>query len=70
MSSADIVGCWAIRRANLPPEEKRWMIAQATDGEAGGRLMQTNDFQLIRWFHEHGVPQVVHFERDPYVGPV
>ncbi len=48
----------AILRANLPREEKERLI-KAVDGLTIHDFVRTNDFSLLKWFHDRGVPQVV-----------
>jgi hypothetical protein len=49
----------AILRSSLPYAEKRQKIEEAKrlDSES---LYTSQDFRLIKWFHDNGVPQVVH----------
>ena len=30
------------------------------------QMAETEDYSLIRWFHEHGVPQVVAFDHEVF----
>ena len=35
-----------------------------------GYLRETFDFSLLKWFHEHGIPQVIQTTREMYKSPV
>jgi hypothetical protein len=37
--------------------KERWLARCAA--HAGGTVTRTQDYTLVRWFHEHGIPQVV-----------
>lgn len=48
----------AILRSSLDRREKQAMIEKAKHLDAGS-LWKSNDFSVIKWFHDNGVPQVV-----------
>ena len=52
----------AIMRSGLPWDERRQLIEKAKDLTAD-TLYKSLDFSLIKWFHDHGVPQVVQMDR-------
>ena len=52
----------AILRSSLPRTTKQEMIDRTSHLDAV-TLYENHDLSLIRWFHEHGVPQVVQFDR-------
>ncbi|MBO0697668.1 MAG: hypothetical protein J2P46_04690 [Zavarzinella sp.] len=47
-----------ILSARLPKEEKDRMVA-AVNGLTIHTFVTTDDFSLLRWFHEQGIPQVI-----------
>jgi hypothetical protein len=51
----------AILRSSLNRREKQEMIEKAKHLDAGG-LWKSNDFSVIKWFHDNGVPQVVQLQ--------
>lgn len=59
----------AILQSDLSRDEKRQMIEEATQMTMA-RLAETDDFSLVRWFHNNGVPQVIHTDAELYVPPV
>ncbi|MHB0958244.1 MAG: hypothetical protein ACYC0X_12260 [Pirellulaceae bacterium] len=54
-----------LRRSSLPWCEKEPLLAQATSWDAW-KLYDSQDFSLIRWFHDNGVPQVVQIRREVF----
>lgn len=47
-----------IRRSDLPPAEKRDLLRRAAN-LSHEQLYAGDGLEVIRWFHEHGVPQVI-----------
>lgn len=58
----------AILQSDLSWPEKRELIDQARD-LTSKILYDSQDLSPIKWFHDHGVPQVVHLDR-PTFAPV
>jgi hypothetical protein len=50
-------------RSSLPRLEKQSLLQQVRDLNAH-KLYESNDMSLIKWFHDHGVPQVVQLDRE------
>jgi hypothetical protein len=48
----------AIAQSDLPRDEKTRLLRQATEINLD-EIKLNQDFGLIKWFHDHGVPQVV-----------
>jgi hypothetical protein len=48
----------AILSSGLPQQEKTRLI-QEVKGLTIQRFVRTGDFAILKWFHEHGVPQVI-----------
>jgi hypothetical protein len=49
----------ALMASSLSQDDKDRLAAVATDGGAAISLRDKGDFSALRWFHEHGVPQVI-----------
>jgi hypothetical protein len=47
-----------LSRSSLPPAVKEAM-RQQVGGLTYKRLIETEDFSVLKWFHYNGVPQVV-----------
>jgi hypothetical protein len=47
-----------LRQASLDPGVKERLLA-ACEEQTYSQLIETGDFRLIRWFHTHGIPQVI-----------
>jgi hypothetical protein len=47
-----------IRRSGLPRRERLRMRSQV-NALNFRQLLTDRDFSLLRWFHEHGIPQVI-----------
>ena len=47
-----------LRQASLAPGVKERLL-QTCEALSYTRLIETGDFALIRWFHTHGIPQVI-----------
>lgn len=56
----------AVLRANLPRTQRDALIRDATNNSATEVVVNDNP-ATIKWFHEHGVPQVVQMKRDVFV---
>jgi hypothetical protein len=56
----------AILRHAKGAEEKRRLIEMATKLDAH-QLLESQDLSLIKWFHDHGVPQVVQLDQPVFV---
>ena len=48
----------ALLKASLAPGVKERMVAQC-QGLSFTQMQSTQDFSLLRWFHRHGIPQVI-----------
>ena len=57
--------CATLARLCLPRHEKERMKS-GVDGLTWRRLVECNDFSLLRWFHDHGVPQVVALDHEVF----
>ncbi len=57
-----------IEQSGLPPDEISRMKAQVDrlEKQSMKRLVDEGDYSLLRWFHQNGIPQVVHFEHDVF----
>ena len=58
----------ALFRASLDAAVKQRMLAQCEELSAD-RLARTLDLSLVRWFHQHGIPQVMPEPPDLFVYP-
>ena len=58
----------ALLRASLDAGVKQRMLAQCEELSAE-RLAHTRDVSLVRWFHQHGIPQVMPEPPDLFVYP-
>jgi hypothetical protein len=54
-----------IMRSALPGAARREMV-EAAGRLTWGALGASRDFSLVRWFYDHGVPQVVRIEREVF----
>ena len=52
-----------LSQARISASTKARLLAQCQDSSFE-RLCQSMDFTVLRWFHEHGIPQVI-----PYATP-
>lgn len=52
----------ALRRSRLPEEKKR-RLTRLAEGSDQMRLVQSDDFSAIKWFHDNGIPQVIQTTR-------
>lgn len=59
----------AILQSKLSRDEKEEM-KERTSELTMAHLQKTNDFSLIKWFHENSVPQVIHTDERIYMPPV
>lgn len=57
-----------LRQASLAPGVKERLL-QACEALSLTQLIDTNDFGLIRWFHTHGMPQVIPEPPGAYASP-
>lgn len=57
----------AILKCSRTRTEREELIARAKDWD-NATLYESQDFSLLKWFHEHGVPQVVHLHGKVYDG--
>jgi hypothetical protein len=55
----------ALRRSKLLGDDKRRRTRLA-EGSDQIRLVQSEDFSAIKWFHDNGVPQVIQTQRPFY----
>ncbi|MCI0705555.1 MAG: hypothetical protein L0241_31225 [Planctomycetia bacterium] len=55
-----------IENCGLPPTEVARMKAQVETQLSKKALTDSDDYSLIKWFHENGVPQVVTIEREVF----
>jgi len=52
-------------RSSLPWAEKRTRLEKVAELDAY-KLFQSQDWSLIKWFHDNGVPQVVQIDREVF----
>ena len=57
--------CSAIWDCANTRTEREELLARSKDWQPR-MLYETQDFSLLKWFHEHGVPQVVHLNGNVY----
>ena len=65
----------SLRNSRISDSEKQRLETLAKQGEMK-QLQETRDFSALRWFHEHGVPQVIQTQKkmfhtygDPVITP-
>jgi hypothetical protein len=55
-----------IERSGLPTGEIDCMKAHVESQLSMKALANSGDFSLVKWFHDHGVPQVVPIDKDVF----
>jgi hypothetical protein len=56
----------AVRASSLTRQEKEQMLRKAEHLDAIS-LYESGDFSLIKWYHDHGVPQVVQMQQTVFI---
>jgi hypothetical protein len=55
-----------IEQSGLPQADIARMKAQVETQLSMKSLADSDDFTLVKWFHDHGIPQVVRIEADAF----